>query len=590
MTSSATPLWADNPTADDLLGFTDIAEPIIGALDQDNLDPVAIGVFGDWGSGKTTVLEIIQKALADRDEVVVVYTRPWEYDPATDPKATLIAEVLADVREAVADDEGKIDRLGAEVVDHFKRLAKRIKWSKAISLAAKTAGGLTLPSIDELMGVLGDAPEDAVPAEPTLQGFRDEFAELMAELQQIRRVVVLVDDLDRCLPPTVVATLEAIKLFLSVQKMGFVIAADRRLVAVSIAERYRPAAQAEAMALQYLEKIVQIPLSVPALGPGDSEAYLALLLLQRHLPDVADDLAKIIEHCDSQRRRSAPRVLDELAEDAVPDQARVDFALAAQLAPVLYERTQGNPRRLKRFLNAFWLRSDIARRRGVELEPGALAKLLVLEEHEPEQFSTLIDWLNHGELEAQLTALEDAESPAESPDPHAMLRKWAQERPSLAALDLGPYLRLAASLASRTAVGAALRSDLQAIIEQLLDESAAQRSAAIGDADALQPEDKLTISRQLVAIARADPDRQDYISRALAKLVEDDALALDIAIRLRELDASEVRAPLIIRLTGATSVPAMLDTVRAWSETERLDKMAKAAADNALKRQRTKGA
>jgi len=158
--------------------------------------------------------------------------------------------VLSAVREAVADDEGKIEGLGSTVVDHFKRLAKRIKWSKAISLAAKTAGGLTLPSIDELIGVLADAPEDEIPQEPTLQGFRDEFAELMAEPEQIRRVVVLVDDLARCLPPTVVATLEAIKLFLSVEKMGFVIAADRRLVAISIAERYRPAAQAEAMALQ----------------------------------------------------------------------------------------------------------------------------------------------------------------------------------------------------------------------------------------------------------------------------------------------------------------------------------------------------
>jgi hypothetical protein len=582
MPASPTPLWADNPTADDLLGFIDIAEPVIGALDQDNLDPVAIGIFGDWGSGKTTVLEIIQEALADRHEVVVVYTRPWEYDPATDPKAALIAEVLAAVRNAVADAEGKIDRLGAKVVSHFKRLAKRIKWSKAISLAAKTAGGLMLPSIDELMGVLGDAPEDAVPLEPTLQGFRDEFAELMGELEQIHRVVVLVDDLDRCLPPTVVATLEAIKLFLSVEKMGFVIAADRRLVAVSIAERYRPAAQAEAMALQYLEKIVQIPLSVPALGLGDTEAYLALLLVQRHLPDVAEALAGLIEHCNTQRRKSAPRVLDELEEDSLPDQTRVDFALAAQLAPVLYERTQGNPRRLKRFLNAFWLRSDIASRRGVELEPAALAKLLVLEEHEPEQFSALLDWLNHGELEKQLAVLENSEADVESPDPHATLRKWARDRPSLATMDLAPYLRLAASLASRTQVGAALRSDLQEIIERVLGETATTRNAAIGDAAALQTEDKLTVCRHLISIARSDPDRQDYIARALAKLVEDEPIAVDVATRLRELDASEVSAPLIVRLGGATSHPAMRDTIRTWSESKRLVVIAQAAAEGVL--------
>jgi hypothetical protein len=51
------PLWPDNPTAEDLLGFEDVAAPIVDALKRDRLDPVALGIFGDWGSGKTTVLE-----------------------------------------------------------------------------------------------------------------------------------------------------------------------------------------------------------------------------------------------------------------------------------------------------------------------------------------------------------------------------------------------------------------------------------------------------------------------------------------------------------------------------------------------------
>lgn len=76
MSPDATPLWADNPTAEDLLGFIDIAEPIIDALGREKLDPVAIGIFGDWGSGKTTILELIAKRLGEFDDVVVVYTRP----------------------------------------------------------------------------------------------------------------------------------------------------------------------------------------------------------------------------------------------------------------------------------------------------------------------------------------------------------------------------------------------------------------------------------------------------------------------------------------------------------------------------------
>lgn len=110
-----TPLWPDNPTAQDLLGFADIADPIEEALLRDRLDPVAVGVFGDWGSGKSTVLEILRDRFDQRDRVVVVYTRPWEYDPNIDPKATLIAEVLAAIRAEVAKDQTRMTKVAERV-------------------------------------------------------------------------------------------------------------------------------------------------------------------------------------------------------------------------------------------------------------------------------------------------------------------------------------------------------------------------------------------------------------------------------------------------------------------------------------------
>lgn len=65
-------------------------------------------------------------------------------------------------------------------------------------------------------------------------------ASLLAEesLRRVRRVIVLVDDLDGCLPDTVVETLETIRLFLAVPKMSFVVAADEDRVADALRERY----------------------------------------------------------------------------------------------------------------------------------------------------------------------------------------------------------------------------------------------------------------------------------------------------------------------------------------------------------------
>jgi len=60
-----TPFWSDNPSALDLLGFADVTAPIAEAVIRDKLDPVTVGIEGDWGSGKSSILAILGKQLED---------------------------------------------------------------------------------------------------------------------------------------------------------------------------------------------------------------------------------------------------------------------------------------------------------------------------------------------------------------------------------------------------------------------------------------------------------------------------------------------------------------------------------------------
>ena len=101
------------------------------------------------------------------------------------------------------------------------------------------------------------------------------------DMAPLDRVVVLVDDLDRSLPSTVVEALEAIKLFLSVNGMAFVIAADEDNVANAIGRRLATTGQ-PITARNYMEKIIQVPVRVPALSRDQTEEYLALLMLTDH--------------------------------------------------------------------------------------------------------------------------------------------------------------------------------------------------------------------------------------------------------------------------------------------------------------------
>ena len=560
------PLWPDLPTSTDLLGFEDVAAPVIEAVRRARLDPVAIGIHGDWGCGKSTVLELVDEALKDEQGVLVVKTRPWEYDPTMDARATLIGEVLEALAEEASKGKGLSDALKAK----FAELRKRIQWSKAITLASKSAMTMTLPSIEGLVGIFGDAEQAA---DPTMQGFRAEFAALMRDdLPAIERVVVLVDDLDRCLPETVVATLEAIKLFLSVDKMAFVVAADLRLVKLAIAQRFDGSASGTRMAKEYVEKIIQIPIDVPALGIGDAEAYLVLLLLDHRSGD--DQAARnalrdtVVTHCRSRRRTAQQRPIEAL-DESIMSAYPTDFWLADMLARLLTESLEGNPRRFKRFLNAFWVRSDVAARRGVTLEAERLAKLMVLEYIDEDAFKLLVDWSSAGTAKENLGKLEASEEVAGAP---SALKTWAGVRPHLSDTDVAPYLRLAATLQRRAGALSELRADLAETLGDLTDADDAQRRTGIETMKKYPAEDQVLLAKEIFEILRTQPDAGDRLSDVIvAMLVEMPGAHEQVLLGAETLDPARVDGGVAVALGEARASKERVNRIlKSWKNSDDL--------------------
>ncbi len=565
-------LWDDNPSAVDLLGFADVLVPILEAIGKAHLDPVCLGVFGPWGSGKTTVVELLRRALPE-EKTVVVYTQPWAFDPASDPKATLIGEVLTAVRSRIAKDQTALSRLG----DRLKKLASRVRWSRAIGLAAQSALTVSLPRLSDLEGLFG---KDDEVSEPTLVGFRDEFAGLLADeaLDGVDRVVVLVDDLDRCLPATVVDTLEAIKLFLAVPKMAFVIAADEVPVARAIASRIGSSAGTSDLATKYLEKIVQIPVRVPALGQADVEAYVAQLLLWHRLSGNAERFEELRASCAKARSTGRGTLLDGVASDI--EGGEVDIALAGQLAPILYEELEGNPRRIKRLLNAYWVRAAIAGGRGITFDVAAFAKLVLLEEVYPNAFGTVLSWVAAGTLQEQLRELEGEEG-----DFSAELRRWARLDPKLAELDVGGYLVLAAALTGTTVTASTLPGNLREIAKRLVSTSDGERKAARAEVGKLGTEDRSQLAHHLAETIRFQPSRQAALAESLMVVVGDsDDVASSAVGLLRRMPASTVAPALVVTIappSGHVLAPFRA-LVEVWSAARELSDEARRAAQLAL--------
>ena len=145
-------MWSDNETSEDLLGFKVHADLLIDVINDEKVLPVTIGVFGDWGSGKSSILKIIYEELRGKnedelkDDTLVLYFNGWVFEGYDDAKAALL--------ESIIEKFEKHKKLGDIVKDETKKLVKSVKWMrllgekfKKIILPTATAyftGGLSL--------------------------------------------------------------------------------------------------------------------------------------------------------------------------------------------------------------------------------------------------------------------------------------------------------------------------------------------------------------------------------------------------------------------------------------------------------------
>jgi len=564
---SALPLRDDNPSRVDLLGFADIVAAVEATITRQDLDPITVGVNAPWGGGKTTVLQLLEMRLSAREDVLVVYVSPWEYDRNTDTKAALIGAVLERLETAIKKDQSGTDA----VRERLKKLRDRIKVTKAVKVAATSALTMSLPSLADLMSMFDD---EAGGADPSLQGFRQQFGKLLSseELSEIKQVVVLVDDLDRSLPDTVVESLEAIKLFLSVKKMAFVIAADEDNVARAIGQKLESTGQ-PTTARQYLEKIVHIPFRIPALSRERTEEYLALLMLED-----CDDIAAIAA-CVTETRGNGQSLAARL-EQVVPGKRRGDIHLAERLAPILHRHTQGNPRRLKRFLNALWLRRALAASRGVDLESDACAKLMIAELLHPDLFAQMLGWLASATLTNNIAEIERGEG-----DHSEQTLEWGRLRPSLGEVKLSSYLLLAASLRGDTVEEAVLPTALRDIADGLTADSTTVRRNALKKATKLEVSERSTLARYVAGQIRQQRtlERQKALAESVSGLADDATIALTAAGELGLMPGKTVLTPVPLALLAKHQPEALVEVVRRWASDPEVPERTRRAAVEALK-------
>lgn len=90
-------LLSDNETKVDLLNNEAIASTVVKLLKERPDQPVTVGVHGDWGAGKSSVLEMIEAILEKEKDVLCIKFNGWRFQGFEDAKIALIEGIVTEL-------------------------------------------------------------------------------------------------------------------------------------------------------------------------------------------------------------------------------------------------------------------------------------------------------------------------------------------------------------------------------------------------------------------------------------------------------------------------------------------------------------
>lgn len=627
-------MWHDNETDIDLIGFGAMAVTLNELIQIDHLLPLTLGVFGDWGSGKSSLMRMSHDQIKKDNDYVCVFYSPWQHENYDDVKTALMEAVMKALQERRSLFMKLGDVSGEQVGKLWQKLSKRINWFKLITFAGKGLGslitsqdapplaaGLAGSGLNDLKEVFTSdefkeviKEEDEKESETLEQGineFRSDFAKLLQQLK-IKALVVYIDDLDRCFPQTVIQTFETIRLFLAVPKTAFVLGADERIVRYAIATRYPDiAGQAVNIGRDYLEKIIQFPMRIPVMTPAETETYLNLLGCQLYMEKSAFE--KVVEITNENRKQGVLGIAmnygvlkSNAGFENVRPELEQHMQLVARIAPTLCGGLSGNPRQTKRFLNTLIYRQRLAKTRNQILDAAVLVKLMILEYFNEAFFRQLFEWQSiSGGVVDSLKFLEDLallqpegssgstklnQSEKEWVETPAV-RAWLSLEPSLVGVNLQSYFYFSRDqVFSTTAPGRRLSQQQQEILSQLQDDADANRQLGLKKIAPLSASDVKPIYEELTGRFKRDPRAvNSKLGEIIVKIAADKRELLPILVQtLKDTPVADIQPVLATSIRNNFGVKAPLpreleDIMQRWS-TQTTNARLASTAKNVLKR------
>ena len=233
----------------------------VAKIIKDSTPRFTVGIYGEWGTGKTTLMTTIEKNLTNRvipekeQKILPIWFNAWQYE-REENLATV--SLMKKVAYAMADHD-KFAPISKTILDGLTIIGKNITQNLVQEIISKK-GNEVEEGIEKKIDYLNKLYQNSI--------YFDGLKKLKNQMEQLRklegkeyRVVIFIDDLDRCSPSKALEVLESINLFLSMHGFIFVVGLSHKTVTKLITQSYKATG---VRGEDYIKKIIQIPIKIPA--------------------------------------------------------------------------------------------------------------------------------------------------------------------------------------------------------------------------------------------------------------------------------------------------------------------------------------
>ncbi|AUC81791.1 P-loop NTPase fold protein [Lacinutrix sp. Bg11-31] len=279
--------------------------------------PLTIAIQGEWGSGKTSLMNAIKHDLCDSNSKFHgIWINTWEYSLLTDEYTTMtniIQGIIASVISELSKDKNQdLQALKSKAVNFFK---------------AATRGATKFGANALTAGVAGDATDAFFESTEKQSSLRDLHSELQEQInisveknKDIKGFLFFIDDLDRINPPVAVQILELLKNIFDLENCIFILAIDYEVVVKGLEPKFgKKTTENEREFRSFFEKIIQLPFTMPIGQYRVNDLIIDNLIKLQYFndgeltPEISDVIVDISNLTVGSNPRAIKRLLNSLS-------------------------------------------------------------------------------------------------------------------------------------------------------------------------------------------------------------------------------------------------------------------------------------